>query len=881
MKSNTKQTVTIIIAILFLTVLSVTSAQIVNPKTYYSVNNDYSLKVDPSEKYGVGSADYEFKFQNKLIWKKTLSDTFTDVKISENGSLFAFSYILGFKTMYTQENNPLSLWMISKDGHVIFKKDFLRLQLGFHDLPKPLGNGIVLQEQTHSVVFRLTESKKFNISERWLIFDSKTGDKKKELLIDLSNGKEDGSGEIKDVIALDEKGFLIFQEYKQNTSKVSSHYYIVNIQGQILWHQSNSDDLNELDDLLDYYVINHKLMGYSSEKSNFWLLHFKDSTKLIYHIDKNNKITNVSNEKITLKTLEKQQPLSFKQLAKIKQLNSIDLQADENKSNLPSRINFFSFDDYNSFATIRTEQNKTFFNLIDTNNKLVSKFELKINSLAKLNSYQVSSFENIGDSKWLVLFSSFGKASYLFEIDSINKSIRQLDYAIGESKQMVIDNEFGLSFISTKDDVNGLRHFDKNGQLLWEIFEPNYDSNGYLLSSGDLAINNQGDLLVLDNSSSSISFFSLKGKFIKKIMLQKGNNEILSYPTELSILNNKIYVADVKDSQLIIHQYTMDGKWIKKNKLIKNNEQNFSYINDLKTRNKHLWISDDNLYEIGDSLIVLNKYGQNQKQKLFNNIQWIQTNSVGDILLFNEKSYSVISVSDKTNKHKIFSLKSDMINNDISNAHIFIDAKDNVYLPITRSSYAVFSKDGIFSHRINLDNDCEKYCTDIFSAHRTKPFFLQIQSGEIRLIKSQKDKSSVIKLINKDVANKWLGMIRKISTTANGRLIVLADNNYPNTKHSKNSFHVISAEGNLTHSFKLLNKKSYIETFSLAGKYVYLKYVDEELIRVLDLKGQQVSEIKLIPNTSHCSNTLLYADSITQKLYVYQNKQILIYQLPE
>jgi hypothetical protein len=48
------------VVLLLLLTQSISFANIINPKTYYSTNKQYSLKVIPSNKYGIGQSDIKF-----------------------------------------------------------------------------------------------------------------------------------------------------------------------------------------------------------------------------------------------------------------------------------------------------------------------------------------------------------------------------------------------------------------------------------------------------------------------------------------------------------------------------------------------------------------------------------------------------------------------------------------------------------------------------------------------------------------------------------------------------------------------------------------------------------------------------------------------------
>ena len=116
-----------------------------------------------------------------------------------------------------------------------------------------------------------------------------------------------------------------------------------------------------------------------------------------------------------------------------------------------------------------------------------------------------------------------------------------------------------------------------------------------------------------------------------------------------------------------------------------------------------------------------------------------------------------------------------------------------------------------------------------------------------------------------------------MSSDAKGRLIFSDKSLGRTTKQDK--IHIMGANGNMINTIKLINQNQYIDGLSLANEFIFLKYSSENNIRILNFEGKQVYQIELENKNSNYSNTVFYADSLSKKLYIYQNKKILEYSI--
>lgn len=111
-------------------------------KTYMSPSGTWSLTVDPSDRYGGATGDYELRRAGELVWRKQFAYTLRELRISERGEVAGYAYtkgLGGFGDGGTVENSgDLVVAVFSVDGSIRLERRFRRLMsLILHSDPTP------------------------------------------------------------------------------------------------------------------------------------------------------------------------------------------------------------------------------------------------------------------------------------------------------------------------------------------------------------------------------------------------------------------------------------------------------------------------------------------------------------------------------------------------------------------------------------------------------------------------------------------------------------------------------------------------------------------------------------------------------------------------
>ncbi len=884
--------------LLIVSFFTVANANIINPKTYYSDNHDFALRVTPSDRFGRGKADYSFILHDVKIWDKTLGATFQEVIISDKGTIFAYSYSYGVESLMPigTHKDELMLWIIAQNGDIITKKVLKRGHKpnAIHGYQQPMCLGMVLQEKNDTIIFRLTPDDNKS-TEKWLPFAVKTGVPKPPMEI-VVQFKNQLYHQIEDVVAVVEQGFYLlfipkFHSVLDNdiivTRMVGNTIQLRDQTGTLLWQDNNFNDFKQSiigfnGKELRQFLQNHKIIDYDNYHQTFSVLHLAKHQRTHYKIDEQNNVIELNSDKINPKEWLNQQATSPKKFktTELKLAQTIALLTEENHAELPSHFRNFAVNKKGQIASIVRENKQWYFYLINKNNTVEQKFALNNKQLQQYDFFTFAAFAYYKNQQWLLLLDSAVESkSLLLSINTLKQSTQVLDYALGYAKNFTVHEDSSLTFLSIQKHVNGLLHLDEKGQILWENFENNSSKPAYLSSLQGIALNQAQTILVFDENEKKVNLYSHNGTFIKSINLLVASAGELDYPIAMAVVDNTLAFAQGdKNDNLVIFRFSMDGEFIGKQLIKSQLGRKLSYVAGLKSRAKNLWIADQNLYQFDSELNEIKHFGQSEKQRRFNHISWISVDEQGDVLLFNDQTFTLIKISIKDKTQSIYSLNPKLIPTDFNGNGISIDAQNNFNFNLNQAKIAVYNTNGRFKYTLNLDKSCKQYCNDMFIAHASRWMFWQLSDYKINLLLHDKKDTMLIKSIAKDKKGNWLKNSERAFSNSNGGLIVLAKN-YDSQSSQLYSIYVLNNQADVTHDFVLPYEHGGIEYLSRAGNYIYLKVTAENSIHVYNLNGELKAKMRLNTATDRCFDTVFYADEKTQKLYLYQNKQLLVYSL--
>jgi len=162
----------------------------INPKTFYSPSNEFSLYVNPSNKMGHHSGEHIFRENDKILWEKTFPFTLFSSKIMDNGTIIGYAYDLGFSGFRGPGNYYFVI--INKSGDFRLNEKIERKQSSyFHTDPRPLVKGLYIDQGNDRIVLEVYDSKYEEKVAGW-IYQLSTGKRLETILPEqLSEAESD------------------------------------------------------------------------------------------------------------------------------------------------------------------------------------------------------------------------------------------------------------------------------------------------------------------------------------------------------------------------------------------------------------------------------------------------------------------------------------------------------------------------------------------------------------------------------------------------------------------------------------------------------------------------------------------------------------------
>jgi sugar lactone lactonase YvrE len=260
------------------------------------------------------------------------------------------------------------------------------------------------------------------------------------------------------------------------------------------------------------------------------------------------------------------------------------------------------------------------------------------------------------------------------------------DFSIPMDKPMDITANSSFIYVS---DTNNKRimAFDVGGNFLFSFGEDGTGKGQFKFPYG-ISLDENGRVYVADLYNGNISIFDEKGKFIEYFAPQASKNKKVSAPAALRIIDNKVYVTDIKASKAYVFDLNgkllleigkpgiNDGEFSAPNGITADDEGNI-YVVD--TGNQRVQIFDQK----GKFVKIINGSNNGKGESIFVNPRGIGIDKRGIMYVVSNLTHMVYGF-DKDGK-KVFELGGMGENNgqfSLPNG-LFIDENDKVLITDT------------------------------------------------------------------------------------------------------------------------------------------------------------------------------------------------------
>lgn len=151
-----------------------------NPKTYSSPTGQYSLRVDPSSKYGGGEGDYRMTRGGAELWSKKLPFTLWDAAVTDEGVVAGYAYSLGRENVRVEDGKHENgrLHMVILDPQGVLRMNEMLPRTGTFSCTSTVDRnvrGLIVDTENDRFIVRCTEGGWLSRGETWRVFRLSTG----------------------------------------------------------------------------------------------------------------------------------------------------------------------------------------------------------------------------------------------------------------------------------------------------------------------------------------------------------------------------------------------------------------------------------------------------------------------------------------------------------------------------------------------------------------------------------------------------------------------------------------------------------------------------------------------------------------------------------
>ena len=151
-----------------------------NPKSYASASEKYSLFVDPSDLYGRGKAFYKLTRDGREVWSAEKPYTLWDARVGDDGLVIGYAYSHGWRGFsnagHSAGMGDFRVVIIDPRGKErldqVTKRDESRFE---HTPPNPLASGLIIDAANDRMVVRVLDADVNRQAESWWVYQLSTG----------------------------------------------------------------------------------------------------------------------------------------------------------------------------------------------------------------------------------------------------------------------------------------------------------------------------------------------------------------------------------------------------------------------------------------------------------------------------------------------------------------------------------------------------------------------------------------------------------------------------------------------------------------------------------------------------------------------------------
>ena len=545
---------------------------VVNPQTYASKSGAYQLVVDPSDRNGRFGALYVMTKDGETVWSGERPYTLLEVQVSDVGEVAGYAYSQGLHGGGARwGRGDFRVVILGPDGTARLDEAVARESSDFlHALPNPNATGVVLQENSDRVVFRIADEDLNEDHEEWWEYQLSTGaaldhvtpfdqiEDSQHLSFLIDARPVAGTP----LILVQWWQYLSFFNSNKERSSIGTRFTLLNEDCQPVWNLDLAGDYDwpadeALEERLMYVVKQRGSILNTANPGQFEIYKASTAERITFavtgmpgawKIDQVGRQELGVEEFLELGSMRESEDIVLTPLQPIARLK-LETQTVES----PVRgVAHFTFDHHGRIGFIRHQHPALDqFVLVDEFGKVLTEIELDVD---RLPDSHWSSCTWVSGDRFLVTRAGYEENRALaWWVDVASKSVTRIDdFESPPIESLVPFSDGGFVALATAHSkytlTNGLYAFAGTGQRQWALDTDAGDGPTDLFSPEDIAVTPADQVAVIDNIRNVIQIFDRDGSFVRSVDLEKAWGRKPTYLTGIVAIPDGFLIRDFDGS---------------------------------------------------------------------------------------------------------------------------------------------------------------------------------------------------------------------------------------------------------------------------------------------------------------------------------------------
>lgn len=505
-----------------------------DPFTCTSASGQYTLRVNPSERYGSGPASYVMRRRGKDVWAATLPFALHCVVVADSGQTAGYAYTDGPDGL-----GEFRIVILDPQGKTQLEESEKREHSRFVDAaPVPLGAGLVLDEEHDRLVVRVADADINRNSEEWRVYRLSTA--KRTDTIRPKDHLNHPSRVRSLVAARPIRGTpLILMNWYTWDGEPGALFTLFDLGGQTVWAEEYPKDYafagNSDADRLRDQIWNGAAVLRTDEPRRFEILHVASQRAVTFEIHPPSgarsdwEVSQVSERPARL-SLPASQPAMAIDTIDLKPAGTIRLHGDRPVRSPVRDVRQFTFDMAGRIAFVRKDSQAWTIVLVDPATRKVREIPLKVPPI----EYGGLEIACLGPDRYVVaLRNKTPGLAWWVDVSGRAEPIELPEWL--EIKTLAAAGG-GFVVLGENKHAGGpiVLAFDGKGEEWWSVGH-DYANPRKLFSPASIAVGSDGTVAVLEHVADRIQVYDKEGQYRKTIDLKKILGDKVSYPSDVAL----------------------------------------------------------------------------------------------------------------------------------------------------------------------------------------------------------------------------------------------------------------------------------------------------------------------------------------------------------